>query len=157
MIVFFWGFIGLDPFQATAIALILYNGAIIGEALRSGLLALPRGQREAGLAIGLTGIRTRLLIEFPQAFRNMLPIIVAQLVVLLKDTSLGYIVGLAELVQRGRLTSSFFGAQQYGFSLFIVVLGMYLVVNLAVSAIARYLARRRTTAVEAPRGATAEA
>ncbi len=143
MMVFFWGVLGLDPFVAVVVALTLYNGAIIGEALRSGLVALPRGQRESGLAIGLSSAQSRLLIEFPQAFRNMLPIIVAQLVVLLKDTSLGYIVSMQELIRRGRLTAEFFGASQYGFSVFVVIAAMYLVVNLSVSALARLLARRR--------------
>jgi glutamate transport system permease protein len=143
MMVFFWGVLGLEPFVAVVLALTLYNGAIIGEALRSGLVALPRGQRESGLAIGLSGLQTRLIVEFPQAFRNMLPIIVAQLVVLLKDTSLGYIVGMQELIRRGRLTAEFFGASRYGFSVFVVMVAMYLTVNLSVSAIARLLARRR--------------
>jgi glutamate transport system permease protein len=148
MMVFFWGVLGLDPFVAVVLALGLYNGAIIGEALRSGLVALPRGQREAGLAIGLPGLQSRLLIEFPQAFRNMLPIIVAQLVVLLKDTSLGYIVGMQELIRRGRLTAEFFGAGQYGFSVFVVMVAMYLAVNLTVSYIARRLGRRRNLKTE---------
>jgi len=124
-------------------ALAIYNGAIIGEALRSGLLSLPRGQREAGLALGLGSLQTRMVIEFPQAFRTMLPIIVAQLVVLLKDTALGYIVGTQDLLRTGRLLAEFFGAGQYAFSFFFVVLGMYLAVNLSLSALARLLARQR--------------
>ncbi|BDI22240.1 amino acid ABC transporter permease [Herbiconiux sp. L3-i23] len=144
MMVFFWAVLGLDQEIAVIIALSLYNGAIIGEALRSGLVALPRGQRESGLAIGLGSLQTRLAIEFPQAFRNMLPIIVAQLVVLLKDTSLAYVLGgVIELIRRGRLTAEFFGASQYSFSIFVVVGAMYLAVNLTVSAIARRLAKRR--------------
>ncbi len=143
MMVFFWGVLRLDPFLAVVVALALYNGAIIGEALRSGLLSLPRGQREAGLAIGLRSLQTRLSVEFPQAFRTMLPIIVAQLVVLLKDTSLGYIVSAPELIRRGRLTAEYFGASQYGFSIFVLMVAMYLTVNLTVSAIARRLGKRR--------------
>lgn len=132
----------VNPFVSVVVALVLYNGAIIGEALRSGLVALPRGQREAGLAIGLSGLQTRLLIEFPQAFRNMLPIIIAQLVVLLKDTSLGYIVGMLELLRRGRLISENFGAGTYAFSVFLVMVALYLAVNLTVSFIARTVAKR---------------
>src|SRR5699024_8650361 len=67
-------------YWAVVLALGLYNGAIIGEALRAGLAALPRGQREAGLSLGMRELQTRMIIEFPQAFRQMLPIIVAQLV-----------------------------------------------------------------------------
>lgn len=132
----------IDAYWAVVGGLALYNGAIIGEALRSGIVALPKGQREAGLALGLTPLKARLLIEFPQAFRAMTPIIVAQLVVLLKDSSLGYIVGLEELVRRQRTLGEFFGFSQYGFSFFVITLAMFLVVNLALSAIARRLASR---------------
>jgi len=131
-----------SQYWAVVLGLALYNGAIIGEALRAGIVALPRGQREAGMALGMTPLLTRLLIEFPQAFRAMTPIIVAQLVVLLKDSSLGYIVGLQELVREQRLQAEFFGFSQYGFSFFLITLGIYLIVNLALSMLARRLAAR---------------
>ncbi len=131
-----------SQYWAVVLGLTVYNGAIIGEALRSGIVALPKGQREAGLALGLTPLKARLLIEFPQAFRAMTPIIVAQLVVLLKDSSLGYIVGLRELVREQRLQAEFFGFSQYGFSFFVITLGMFLVVNLTLSWFARRLASR---------------
>ncbi|MFN3708915.1 amino acid ABC transporter permease [Microcella sp.] len=122
-------------------ALAVYNGAIIGEALRAGIRSLPAGQREAGLAIGLHPIRTRLIIEFPQAFRQMLPIIIAQLVVLLKDTSLAYIVGYSELLRTGQNLTNFFG-NRYNFSFFFIVLAMYLLMNLILSWVARIVSRR---------------
>ena len=122
-------------------ALVVYNGALIGEILRAGVAALPRGQREAGLTIGLSPLRTRLLIEFPQAVRNMLPIIIAQLVVLLKDTALAYIIGYDELLNTVRSLSNFFG-NQYFFSLFFVVLAIYLTLNLLLSWVARFVATR---------------
>ncbi len=122
-------------------ALAIYNAAIIGEALRAGLAALPRGQREAGLAVGLTALGTRIQIEFPQAFRQMLPVIVAQLVVLLKDTSLAYIVSYPEILRVGYSLRDYFGSR-YLFSIFLVTLGTYLIVNFALSALARWLAKR---------------
>jgi glutamate transport system permease protein len=129
-------------FWAGVAALSLYNGAIIGEALRAGIKSLPRGQREAGLAIGLTPIATRFRIEFPQAFRQMLPIIIAQLVVLLKDTSLSFVVGYNELLRTGVYNlPSFFGSR-YVFSFFFVVLAIYLTMNLLLSWLARVIARR---------------
>src|SRR6185436_10120870 len=73
MILFILLLFSTGAFWAVVLALGLYNGAIIGEALRSGLESLPRGQRESGLAIGLSSLQSRLLIEFPQAFRTMLP------------------------------------------------------------------------------------
>jgi glutamate transport system permease protein len=122
-------------------ALAIYNGAVIGEILRSGIAALPRGQREAGLAIGLTPLSTRFLVEFPQAARNMLPIIIAQLVVLLKDTALAYILGYDELLQTVKTFGNYYGSR-YTISVFLVVLAIYLVMNLLLSWIARIVARR---------------
>ncbi len=144
-----------SQYWAVVLGLALYNGAIIGEALRSGIVALPKGQREAGLALGLTPLKARLLIEFPQAFRAMAPIVVAQLVVLLKDSSLGYIVGLNELVRQQRLSAEFFGFSQYGFSFFVITLGMFLVVNLSLSWFARRLAARTPGARASRRAARA--
>jgi glutamate transport system permease protein len=116
-------------FWAVVAALAVYNGALIGEALRAGIASLPKGQREAGLAIGLTPIRTRFAIEFPQAFRQMLPIILAQLVVLELTR-----VGLNQL-------GSYYGSR-YTFTLFAVVLVVYLATNLLLSWVVRVVDRR---------------
>ncbi|KQW04104.1 polar amino acid ABC transporter permease [Leifsonia sp. Root4] len=129
-------------YWAVVIALILYNGALIGEALRAGLTSLPRGQREAGLSLGMRPLQSRLLVEFPQAFRQMLPIIVAQLVVLLKDTSLGYIVGYLELIRVTMNQIASAVGNRYLFSLFFVTLVLYLIMNLSLSWFARWLSRR---------------
>jgi len=138
-------------YLAGIIGLAVYNGAIIGEALRAGINSLPRGQRESGLAIGLTPVQTRLKIEFPQAFRQMLPIIIAQLVVLLKDTSLAYIIGYPELLRYVMtFLKNYYGAS-YQFSLFAVVLVVYLALNLTLSWVARLVARR-TAGGRTPRG-----
>lgn len=133
-------------FIAVVIALIVYNGAILGEALRAGILSLNKGQREAGLSIGLTPTRTRLLIELPQAFTQMLPIIMAQLVVLLKDTSLGYIVGYYELLRTVKNLATFFG-NYYMFTFWLVGAVIYLAINILVS----WLGRRAARAVAAKR------
>lgn len=130
-----------ESYWAGVLGLALYNGAIIGEALRAGVVSLPRGQREAGLAIGLTPMRAWTFIEFPQAFRQMLPIILAQLVVLLKDTSLAYIVGYPELARTVGDYRNFFGSR-YMFTLFLVGLVIYLTLNLVLSWVARFVARR---------------
>ena len=130
---------------AVVIALTLYNGAIIGEALRAGLAALPKGQNEAGLSLGMTRMQSMFLVQFPQAFRQMLPVIVAQLVVLLKDTSLGFIVGYPELLRSTMNNlSSFFGSR-YTFSFFMVTLAIYLVMNISLSIFARYVAKKTSS------------
>lgn len=131
-----------DGYWAAVGALALYNGAIIGEALRAGVAALPNGQREAGLSLGFTPFATRMLIEFPQAFRQMLPIIVAQLVVLLKDTSLAYVVAFPEILRISQQMRDALGSTKVSFSVFLVVLLVYLAVNLSLSWLARWLAHR---------------
>jgi glutamate transport system permease protein len=137
--------ISFGAFWAVVLGLAVYNGAIIGEILRAGIASLPRGQREAGLSLGLTRLQTKSFIEYPQAFRQMLPVIVAQLVVLLKDTSLGYIVGYNELIRTTMNNMLSFYGNRYQLSLFIVTLVIYLAINLSLSAVARRLARRRPT------------
>ena len=129
-------------FWAVVIALILYNGTLIGEILRAGLAALPRGQREAALSVGMREFQSKMLVEFPQAFRQMLPIIIAQLVVLLKDTSLGYIVGYNEIIRNNMNNLGAYYGNRYLFSLFAVTLVIYLAINLTLSWFARWLARR---------------
>lgn len=129
-------------YWAVVWALAVYNGALIGEALRAGLAALPRGQREAGLSLGMRPLQSKMLVEFPQAFRQMLPIIVAQLVVLLKDTSLGYIVGYQELLRTTLNNLASFYGNRYLFSLFVITWVLYLAMNLTLSWIARRLAKR---------------
>lgn len=139
-------------YLAVVLALGLYNGAIIGEALRAGLASLPRGQREAGLSLGMRELQTRMLIEFPQAFRQMLPVIVAQLVVLLKDTSLGFIVGYFELLRSTMNNLASFYGNRYLFSLFAVTFVIYLLMNLALSWVARWLSKRTDSASRGGRG-----
>jgi glutamate transport system permease protein len=142
---------GTGNYIAGIVGLAVYNGAIIGEALRAGINSLPRGQRESGLAIGLTPVQTRLKIEFPQAFRQMLPIIIAQLVVLLKDTSLAYIISYPELLRYVMtFLKNYYGAS-YQFSLFAVVLVVYVTLNMTLSWIARIVARR-TAGGRTPKG-----
>ncbi|MGO1434055.1 MAG: amino acid ABC transporter permease [Canibacter sp.] len=123
-------------FWAVVIALIIYNGAIVGEALRAGIVSLNKGQREAGLSIGLSPVRTRLMIEFPQAFTQMMPILIAQMVVLLKDTSLGYIVAYPELASVVKNLSNFYG-NGYMFTFWLIAVVIYLAINLTVSWIGR--------------------
>jgi glutamate transport system permease protein len=86
-------------------------------------------------------MQTWTFIEFPQAFRQMLPIILAQLVVLLKDTSLAYIVSYPELARTIGDYRNFFGSR-YLFTLFIVGLLIYLALNVTLSWVARLVARR---------------
>jgi glutamate transport system permease protein len=142
MMLFILLVLNTGAFWAVVAALTLYNGALIGEALRAGLASLPKGQREAGLSLGMRPLQSKMLVEFPQAFRQMLPIIVAQLVVLLKDTSLGFIVGYAELLRVTMNQLATFYGNRYLFSFFVVALVLYLIMNLSLSWFARWLSKR---------------
>src|SRR5690606_5851687 len=96
----------MDPYWAVVLALMVYNGSVLAEVLRAGIESLPRGQKEAGYAIGLRKAGVMQLILLPQAIRAMLPVIVAQLVVTLKDTALGFIITYPELLYYAKLLSS---------------------------------------------------
>jgi glutamate transport system permease protein len=86
------------------IGLTLYNSVVIAEIIRAGVASLPRGQNEAALAIGLTPGASMRLVLLPQAVRVMLPALISQVVVILKDTSLAAVLGLyTELLRQGNL------------------------------------------------------
>src|SRR5690606_9389046 len=104
MMIFFYLLLGFNkvddaPFLAVVFALVLYNGSVIAELVRSGVGNLPKGQGEAGLAIGLTPSQTLRSIQLPQALIAMLPALVSQLVVVLKDSALGQIITYNELLR----------------------------------------------------------
>lgn len=131
----------LSAFEAVVFGLVVYNMAIIAEILRAGLAALPKGQAEAAYALGLSRTQTLFTIQLPQAVRMMLPSLIAQLVVLLKDSSLGFIVGYPELLKTIQNNTYYFG-DRYAFALFVLGASVYLVVNLTLSWFARWVARR---------------
>ncbi|SEA45882.1 glutamate transport system permease protein [Bowdeniella nasicola] len=94
------------PFYGVVLGLTLYNGSVIAELVRSGVYNLPKGQREAGKAIGLRHGQLLRHIELPQALVAMMPAMVSQLVVILKDTALGYIVVYPELLRQAKLVGT---------------------------------------------------
>ncbi|GLZ75260.1 glutamate ABC transporter permease [Actinorhabdospora filicis] len=135
------------------VGLAVYNGAVLAEILRSGVNALPAGQAAAGHAIGLTHGQVTRLIIFPQAFRNMLPAVLAQLVVLLKDTALGYIVTYPELLKMSYQTA---GSYPNSFlQVLLVAATMYFVVAYALSKVVSLIDKRMRRKVARPAKAAA--
>ena len=134
---------GWDAFASVVFGLTVYNMAIIAEILRAGLASLPKGQTEAAYAIGLSRAQTLLLVQLPQAVRTMLPSLIAQLVVLLKDSSLGFVVGYPELLKAMQNNAQYFGNTYY-VALFVAGAGIYLVVNLSLTRLAIWLQGRST-------------
>ena len=119
--------------------LTLYNSSVIAELIRSGVFSLPRGQREAGLAVGLTPAQTMAAILLPQAVTAMLPSLLSQLVVILKDTALGYIINFSELIRGGQNLSTNYGNL---IPAFLVLAAMFIAINYALTAVARLVERR---------------
>ncbi len=121
------------------IPLTIANSAAFAEIIRAGILGLPRGQREAGLSLGMSEGQTSRLVVLPQALRFATPSLVTQLVSLTKDTSLGYIVAFTELLYRGQVLSSF---NQLLIQTSLVVTLVYLVFNGVLSTFAARLRAR---------------
>ena len=153
---------GLNPdlFWKLVIPIGLCSAATVAEVFRAGVLALPAGQAEAGAAIGLTPSQIFRLIEFPQALRMVVPSLVAQVVILLKDTTLGYVVSYSELQHSARVLVASTG---HLIQTYLIVAVVFVAINIGISSFARQLdvwtrTRRRAradTASLAPAGSIA--
>jgi glutamate transport system permease protein len=130
----------LSVFWYLVLALVAYNSAVLAEIFRSGILSLDAGQSEAAFALGLTYWQAMLFVVIPQAVRRMVPAIVSQLVTLLKDTSLGYVITYEELLRRSRSTGEFFHDPLQAAAFVAVV---YIAVNFTLSRVARRLEVRQ--------------
>jgi glutamate transport system permease protein len=146
MFVFYYGLpmIGTKttPFMAVVLGLTLYNGSVLAEIFRAGIQALPKGQSEAAYALGMRKTQVMVTVLLPQAIRAMLPTIISQLVVLLKDTALGFLITYPELLYYAR----FIGSQgQFGRPIVpstIVAGAIYIAMCLLLTALATYLEKR---------------
>ncbi|WP_346619483.1 amino acid ABC transporter permease [Blastococcus montanus] len=134
------------------IGLTAYNMVIFAEVLRAGVASLPRGQREGALATGLTNGQTMRIILLPQAFRVMLPAIISQLVVVLKDTSLvTFIANYDELLSQGE---SIRRNLDNPIQTFVVVALIYIAINYALGRLAQYVQARQARAARPAEKAT---
>jgi glutamate transport system permease protein len=135
----------MSAFRALVLGLTLYNAAVLAEIFRAGILSVDRGQREAAFALGMRKSQVMTLVLLPQAVRRMLPVLVAQLVVLLKDSSLGFIVAYFELLRTARSLVEFFNfsfGNRYTFQLYVAAGLIYILVNVLLSQLARYVEKR---------------
>jgi glutamate transport system permease protein len=134
---------GFPPLWSLVLGLTLHHGCVQAELLWDGIDAVPRGQTEAGYAVGMRGYRVMATVLVPQALRAVLPTVVSQLVVTLKDTSLGYLIGYQELLYAGRLAAAntvTSGGHPYA-ALLIATGALYVVLCLVLSALARRVER----------------
>ena len=116
----------LAPLAGAVTGLTLYNGSVLAELVRSGVHGLPAGQREAGLSIGLTEGQTLRNILLPQALTAMLPALIGQLVVVVKDTALGYQILFTELLTQAKTLGS---ARGNTIPSYIVAAVLFIIVN----------------------------
>jgi glutamate transport system permease protein len=138
----------LPALWALVLALTLYNGAVIAEIIRAGVLSIPKGQTEAAYALGLSRGQTLRMVLLPQAIRVMLPALISQLVVLLKDTSLGFVIGFSELLRTG---GQLVQVLRNPLQVYLAVAVVYIAINSCLSALAGYVeGRQRRTTGRAP-------
>ncbi|MCL3991959.1 amino acid ABC transporter permease [Streptomyces lavenduligriseus] len=129
------------PLYAVVTGLVLYNASVLAEIVRAGILSLPKGQSEAAMAIGLRKGQVMRVILLPQAVTAMLPAIVSQLVVIVKDTALGgAVLTFPELLASANTMSGYYGANTI--ASFTIVAVIYLIINFSLTTFASWLEGR---------------
>ncbi|MFE6158673.1 amino acid ABC transporter permease [Streptomyces sp. NPDC056486] len=160
LVMIFFVFVALkvQPLPALVAGLTLYNGSVLAEVFRSGVNSVERGQREAAYALGMrkTQVMTHVLV--PQAVRAMLPAIISQLVVALKDTSLGYLITYEEFLHAGKLIASNLDYDLPFIPVVLVISPIYIGMCMLLSWFAQWVSKRqrRNPKTEAADVASAE-
>ncbi|MEV0074032.1 MULTISPECIES: amino acid ABC transporter permease [unclassified Amycolatopsis] len=146
MFLFYYGLptVGVDtsPLFAVVLGLTLYNGSVLAEIFRAGINSLPKGQSEAAYALGMRKTQVMFTVLLPQAIRAMLPTIISQLVVLLKDTALGFLVTYPELLYYARYIGSQGAFGRPIVPSTIVAAGIYIVMCLLLTLLATWAEKR---------------
>lgn len=132
----------LSDFWALVFALMLYNGSVLAEVFRAGINAVPKGQSEASYAIGMRKNQVMRLVLVPQAVTIMLPAIISQCVIVLKDTALGLIIAYQELVAEGQRIVEFVDYSVVPLGLVAII---FIAINYSLSKLAVYVERRFAT------------
>jgi len=129
----------LTSLQAGTICLALNCGAYMSEIIRAGIQSIDPGQMEAARSLGLSYWRSMFRVVLPQAIKNMIPSIVNQLIITLKDTSILSVIGFPELVNKAQ---NVIAITFKSFEIWAIVAVMYLVVILTLQQVANALERR---------------
>ena len=144
LIIFIWTVQGnpLGTITPLVLGLILYNGSVLAEVFRAGINAVPKGQSEAAASIGMRKTQMMRIVLLPQAVKIMLPAIISQCIVALKDTSLGYVILCPGMTFVGR---EIFREFDNRLATGLVLAAIYIVLNLALSMLAEYAQKRLGT------------
>ena len=116
----------LPTFWKISLPVALSAAGVVAEVLRSGVNAVPKGQTEAAVALGMRSVTVFTKIVFPQAFRYVIPSLISELVIVLKDTTFAYVVSYADLMQNARVLISNYDAL---LSVYLVIALIYILIN----------------------------
>lgn len=148
MIFFIFVALQVQALPALVAGLALYNGSVLAEVFRAGVNSVDRGQREAAYALGLRKTQVMAHVLVPQALRAMLPTIISQLVVALKDTSLGYLITFEEFLHAGKLIAINLDYALPFIPVVLVISAIYIGMCMLLSWFARWVARRERRSVK---------
>ncbi|MFF5563789.1 amino acid ABC transporter permease [Streptomyces sp. NPDC012623] len=143
MIFFIFVALKVQALPALVAGLTLYNGSVLAEVFRTGVNSVERGQREAAYALGMRKTQVMSYVLVPQAVRAMLPTIISQLVVALKDTSLGYLITYEEFLHAGKLIASNLDYDLPFIPVVMVISPIYIGMCMLLSWFAHWMARRQ--------------
>lgn len=150
MVIFWFWFIipnlmriSLPEYGIALTAFVVFEAAYLAEIVRAGIQSVARGQVEAANATGLSDRQTMRHIVLPQALRNMIPALVTQFIVLLKDTSLASIIGYIDLTKAAQIVNN---REIRPFELYLFIAVIYWSVSYAMSRYAQRLERRLSPA-----------
>lgn len=133
--------IKMNAYWMVTLPIGLSTAAVVAEVYRAGVLAVPRGQSEAAASLALSGWQVFFHVVFPQAIRYVVPSLVAQLVIVVKDTTFGYVVTYAELMQNGKVLIANYNSLV---PVYLIVALIYCLINYAISKVSRGLASSRS-------------
>ena len=137
----------LPAFWKIALPVAISAAGVVAEVLRSGVNAVPRGQSEAAMSLGMRNSSVFFKIVFPQALRYVVPALISELVIVLKDTTFAYVVNYADLMQNARVLISNYDAL---LSVYLVAAVIYILINYALNKLAAAAARRTAPAGKEP-------
>jgi glutamate transport system permease protein len=139
--------LSLPAFWKIAAPVAISASGVVAEVLRSGVNAVPKGQREAALSLGMRERSVFLKVIFPQAIRYVIPALISELVIVVKDTTFAYVVNFPDLMQNARVLISNYDAL---LSVYLVVAVIYILINYLLNRISAFVAGREKKTAKVP-------
>ena len=131
--------IKMAPLWKIALPVAISASGIVSEVLRSGINAVPKGQREAAISLGMSSSHTFLKVIFPQAIKYVVPALIAELVIVVKDTSFAYVVNFPDLMQNAKVLITNYDAL---LSVYLVVAIIYILINFLLNKLSLFISRK---------------